>query len=70
MCDFHKERVVRSAKKEHVCYLCGQKIEKGEQYRIMTGVCVRCMRSILVRSAIGTSSRRSGTRMRKIFSQK
>lgn len=38
MCDFHKERVVRSAKKEHECYLCGQKIEKGEQYRILTGV--------------------------------
>ena len=38
MYNFHKERVVRSAKKEHVCYLCGQKIENGEQYRIMTGV--------------------------------
>lgn len=37
MSDFYKIKLVRSARKEHVCYLCGEKIEKGESYRQYVG---------------------------------
>lgn len=37
MSEFQKERLIRSAKKEHTCYLCGEKIEKGSMYRKMIG---------------------------------
>ena len=37
MSDFSDIRLIRSSRKEHVCYLCGQKIGKGESYRLHVG---------------------------------
>lgn len=37
MCNFYKIRKIRSARKEHTCYLCGEKIKKGAQYTHYVG---------------------------------
>ena len=37
MSNFYKIRKIRSARKEHTCYLCGEKIEKGSQFTHYVG---------------------------------
>ena len=34
---FYNERLIRKSRKEHKCYLCGQKIEVGSAYRRLSG---------------------------------
>lgn len=38
MCNFNNYRFIRESKKEHSCYLCGEKIEKGSSYHKLVGV--------------------------------